>query len=162
MEMGQMNGGYSAQNDPNAILNECTDVNNGVSAIRQNLQQLKALQMQSLDDPDASQTTKTNRELDAFSTDTMNMYRNFTQRVKKIKGMPGAGSPQNAPQVGRVERNLKEAIQQYQQVDAEFRKKLQEQMARQYKIVRPDASPQEIQEACEDTTSTQVFSQAVS
>jgi syntaxin 1B/2/3 len=164
MEMGRVNGGaynQSAGNDPMAVLNEARAIDQGIDSISKNLERLQYLQRQSLDDPDASQQTKTNRELDTLSSETMTMYRSFTARVKKLKGMPGAGSEQNAAQVGRVDRKLKDAIQRYQTVDAEFRKNLQAQMARQYRIVRPDASESEVREACEDTSSTQVFSQAL-
>ena len=145
-----------------AILNECREVDRGIDSIGRNLERLQLLQQQALDDPDASQNTRTNRELDALSSETMTLYRNFAARVKKIKQSPGAGDEKNAAQVGRVDRKLKDAIQRYQTVDAEFRKKLQAQMARQYRIVRPDASEAEVREACEDVSSTQVFSQAVS
>ena len=168
--MGQVNGGANAggyapqptRQDPMAILNECRDVDRGIESIQNNLDRLQYLQQRSLDDPDASQNTATNRELDNLSSETMTLYRSFAGRIKKIKAMPGAGSGQNSAQVGRVDRKLKDAIQKYQTVDAEFRKKLQAQMARQYRIVRPDASESEVREAVEDTSSTQVFSQAVS
>jgi syntaxin 1B/2/3 len=162
MEMGQVNGGAAPmREDPHAILNEVRDIDRGIDSIQRNLERLQYLQQQSLDDPDASQNTQTNRELDTLSSETMTLYRNFAARVKKLKSMPGAGSEQNVAQVGRVDRKLKEAIQQYQTVDADFRKRLQQQLARQYRIVRPDASDAEVREACEDTSSTQVFSQAV-
>lgn len=145
-----------------AILNECREVDRGIDSIGRNLERLQLLQQQALDDPDASQNTRTNRELDTLSSETMTLYRNFAARIKKVKQTPGAGDEKNVAQVGRVDRKLKDAIQKYQTVDAEFRKKLQAQMARQYRIVRPDASEAEVREACEDVSSTQVFSQAVS
>jgi syntaxin 1B/2/3 len=168
--MGAVNGGNGAgygqqqqrRDDPMAILNECRNIDNGVEQILKNLERLQYLQQQSLDDPDASQNTSTNRQLDSLSSETMTLYRSFVDRIRKLKGMPGAGSPQNSAQVGRVDRKLKDAIQRYQTVDADFRKKLQAQMARQYRIVRPDASESEVREATEDTSSNQVFSQAVS
>lgn len=89
------------------------------------------------------------------------MYRSFAGRIKAIKQQPESGSPKNAPQLGKVDRKLKNAIQDYQKVDAAFRKKLQEQMARQYRIVRPEASEAEVREAVEDTSQQQVFSQAL-
>ena len=170
MEMGNVNGqsgGYGQQapskpQDPYAILNECRDIDHGIDSIERNLQRLQFLQQRSLDDPDASQNTATNRELDAMSAETMTLYRSFASRIQKIKSQKESGTQQNAPQVGRVDRKLKDAIQKYQTVDAEFRRKLQAQLARQYRIVRPDANESEVREACEDTTSTQVFSQAVS
>ena len=155
-------GGFGQQRqDPMAILNECREVSRGIDSIGRNLERLQLLQQQALDDPDASQNTRTNRELDSLSSETMTLYRSFAQRITKLKQTPGAGDEKNAAQVGSVDRKLKDAIQRYQTVDAEFRKKLQAQMARQYRIVRPDASDAEVREACEDTSSTQVFSQAV-
>ena len=134
----------------------------GIDSIGRNLERLQYLQQQSLDDTDASQNTQTNRQLDELSSETLNLYRSFAARIKKLKENPASGDPKNAAQVGSVDRRLKDAIQRYQTVDAEFRKKLQAQMARQYRIVRPDASEAEVREACEDVSSTQVFSQAVS
>ena len=155
-----MNG--QAGRDPNAILNECRDIDRGVDSIERNLERLRFLQQRALDDPDASQGTQTNRELDILSSETMTLYRNFAARVKGIKQQRESGDPRNAPQVGKVDRKLKTAINQYQQVERDFRRKLQAQMERQYRIVRPDASDAEVREACEDTSNNQVFSQAVS
>lgn len=119
------------------------------------------LQQRSLDDPDSSQQSTTNSQLDSMSSETMTMYRSFAARIKSLKQQPESGSPKNAPQLGKVDRKLKAAINQYQNVESDFRKKLQAQMARQYKIVRPDASDAEVREAVEDTSNQQVFSQAL-
>ena len=168
MEMGPMNGqtggkyGAAPIRDPNAILNDCRDIDRNIDKIEQQLDRLRFLQQRSIDDPDASQSTGTNRELDALSADTMNSYRNLAGRIKAIKQMKESGDPRNRPQVGLVDRKLKKAINEYQQVDRDFRHKLSAQMERQYRIVRPDASDQEVREAVEDTSNNQVFSQAVS
>lgn len=153
--------GQAAGRDPNAILNECRDVDKGIDSIQRNLERLRFLQNRSIDDPDASQGTQTNRELDSLSSDTMTLYRSFAARIKAIKQKPESGDPRNKDQVGLVDRKLKAAINEYQQVDRDFRHKLAAQMERQYRIVRPDASEQEVQEAIQDTSNQQVFSQAV-
>ncbi|KAL8710785.1 MAG: hypothetical protein Q9225_007226 [Loekoesia sp. 1 TL-2023] len=160
MEMTAMNGGAGGR-DPNAILNECREIDRGIDSIERNLERLRFLQQRAIDDTDASQNTATNRELDALSSETMTLYRNFGHRLKIIKGMKESGDPRNSPQVGRVDRKLKTAINEYQQVDSDFRKKLSAQMERQYRIVRPDASDAEVREAVEDTSNNQVFSQAL-
>lgn len=158
----QQSYGQPASRDPNAILNECRDIDKGIDNIEQNLQRLKFLQQRSIDDPDASQNTQTNRELDSLTSDTMTLYRNFTRRLQMIKSQKASGEPRNAPQVGKVDRKLKNAIHQYQQAESEYRRSVSAQMERQYRIVRPDASDQEVREAVEDTSNNQVFSQAVS
>ena len=157
-------GAYGAQpsRDPNAILNECRSIDRGIDEIQKNLERLRFLQQRAIDDPDASQGTQTNRELDSLSSDTMTLYRSFAARIKTIKSQKESGDPRNKPQVGLVDRKLKNAINEYQNVEKDFRHKLSAQMERQYRIVRPDASDQEVQEAIQDTSNNQVFSQAVS
>jgi len=163
--MNGQNGAYGdgtqPSRDPNAILNECRDIDRGIDNIQRNLERLKHLQSKAINDPDASQGTATNRELDSLSADTMTLYRNFTARIKSIKSRKESGESRNAPQVGLIERKLKSAIHEYQQVDSAYRHQLSSQMERQYRIVRPDASDQEVKEAIQDTSNSQVFSQAV-
>ena len=164
--MTPMNGqasAYGAQpsRDPNAILNECRDIDRGIDEIQRKLERLRFLQRQAIDDSDASQGTHTNREIDTLSSETMTLYRNFAARIKTIKSQKESGDPRNKPQVGLVDRKLKSAINEYQVVEKDYRHKLSAQMERQYRIVRPDASDQEVQEAIQDTSNNQVFSQAV-
>jgi syntaxin 1B/2/3 len=159
--LAQNGSQFGRQQDANAILNECREIDKGIDTIERNLENLKMLQQRSLDDPDSGAQSSTNRQLDALSSETMTLYRNFAGRIKAIKQQPDSGSPKNAPQVGKVDRKLKSAINQYQNVESAFRRKLQDQMARQYRIVRPDASEAEVREAVEDTSNQQVFSQAL-
>jgi syntaxin 1B/2/3 len=161
MEPLAHNGSSFGQNDPNAILNECRDIDRGIDTVEQNLEQLRMIQQRTLDDVDSSGSSAANRQLDSLSADTMSLYRELTERVRTIKSSPEASSAKNNPHVTRIDRRLKAAITQYQQVESQFRKRTQDQMARQYRIVRPDASEQEIQAAVEDTTGGQVFSQAM-
>ena len=159
MEMGAVNGGGR---DANAILNETTDIDRGIDTIEQNLQRLRFLQQRAIDDPDASQNTQTNRELDALNSETMTLYRAFGERIRKIKSQPASGDPRNKAQLGKVDRKLKAAIQEYQQVDRDFRRNLGAQLERQYRIVNPSATEQEVRTAVEDTSNNQIFEQAVS
>ncbi|KPM40630.1 hypothetical protein AK830_g5951 [Neonectria ditissima] len=155
------NAGSIAHGDPNAILNECRDIDRGIDTVEQNLEQLRMIQQRTLDDADSSSSSAANRQLDNLSTDTMALYRGLTERVRTVKSNPDSRTPKNSPQVSRVDRRLKQAITQYQQVESQFRKRTQDQMARQYRIVRPDASEDEVRAAVEDTTGGQVFSQAL-
>lgn len=158
--MSNMNGGRST--DPNFILNETREIDRGIDSIEANLDRLRGLQSRYLNDTDASSNSPIRRELDSMSAETMTLYRSFVGRIRTIKSNPESGNPRNAPQVGKVDRRLKKAIEQYQQVDREFRRNLTSQMERQYRIVRPDATDAEVREAVEDTDNQQVFSQAVS
>jgi syntaxin 1B/2/3 len=163
MEMAPLaNNAGPPNSDPNAILNECRDIDSGINTVEQNLEQLRMIQQRTLDDADSSASSQANRQLDALSSETMALYRTLTERVRQVKSSPEARSPRNSAQVGRVDRRLKAAIQQYQQVESQFQKRTRDQMARQYRIVRPEASEQEVRAAVEDTSSGgQVFQQAL-
>ncbi|KAK3348015.1 t-SNARE [Neurospora tetraspora] len=161
MEMSSINTGGSFGGDPTAILNECRDIDNGIEQIEANLRELRRLQDRCLAEADSS-ASSSSRQLDALNTDTMALYRTITDRVRKIKSSPEGRQPRNQAQVGRVDRRLRQAIQDYQGVESSFRKKMQDQMARQYRIVRPDATEEEVRAAVEDTTgNSQVFQQAL-
>lgn len=155
------NAGGMAQSDPNAILNECRDIDRGIDTVEQNLEQLRMIQQRTLDDADSSASSQANRQLENLSAETMALYRSLTERVRLVKSNPESQSPKNNPQVSRVDRRLKQAITQYQQVESQFRKRTQDQIARQYRIVNPNATEDEIRAAVEDPSGGQVFSQAL-
>lgn len=147
--------------DPNRVLNECRAVDQAIDEIEADLQRLRGLQSRYLADTNTSAQSPLRIEVDRTGESIMTKYRGLVTRVKNIKSQPESGNPRNAPQVGKVDRRLKTAINQYQQVEREFRKASQEQMARQYRIVRPDASDAEVREAVEDPNNQQIFSSAL-
>ncbi|TGJ84525.1 hypothetical protein E0Z10_g4234 [Xylaria hypoxylon] len=146
--------------NPNSALDEISDINRGIDTIDRNLEQLRMLQQRSLDDADSSASSNTNRQLDNLSSETMAQYRSLTERVRQLKSKP-ENQQRFGQQVRRVDTRLKDAIRAYQQVESGFRKKTEEQMARQYRIVRPDATEEEVRAAVEDQTGGQVFQQAL-
>jgi syntaxin 1B/2/3 len=146
--------------NPNSALDEISEINHGIDTIDRNLEQLRMLQQRSLDDADSSASSSTNRQLDRLSSETMAQYRSLTERVRQLKSTPG-NQQRFGQQVGRVDSRLKDAIRAYLQVESGFRKKTEEQMARQYRIVRPDATEEEVRAAVDDQTGGQVFQQAL-
>lgn len=154
----QSGAAFGAAN-PTNVLNEIRDIGNGVNGIEQNLQQLRMLQDRALNETDSNSGTA--RQLDQLSADTMASYRSLVQRVRELKSKPDARSYQG--QVDRIDRQLKSAIQQFQEVEASHRQKMQGQMERQYRIVRPDADQNEVRAAVEDMSAggQQVFQQAM-
>lgn len=159
MEPLTQNGAqYGQQSDPNAILNECREIDRAIDSIDLSLKDLKQTQTNLLNNPDAkSDKTK----LDEKATETTAMCRSLAGRIKAIKMKPESGSPKNAPQVGKVDRRLQAVVMAYRTMDADYQGRLREQMARQYRIVRPEASEAEVRRAVEDNTEQQVFSQAL-
>ncbi len=154
-------GSQPAGRDPNAILNECREVDQGIDSVESILARLRTAQQHVLNDTDLRAESKTNKEAERLSNDVLTLYGNLVARMKKIKSRPESGSSKNAPQVGRVDRRLKAAMQQYQLVERDYRREMQAQMERSIRIVNPDATDDEVRDAMENTNSSQIYAQAV-
>lgn len=144
--------------NPASILDECRAIDREIDAVDANLDQLQRLQTQTLGDVSAN--SQAARELDRLSADTMALYRGLTPRVRALKSDPAASNARNEAQVTRVDRRLKEAMHNYQTAESNFQRGMQEQIARQYRIVRPDADEAEVRGAVEDTRG-EVFQRAL-
>ncbi|CAO2657641.1 Nn.00g037670.m01.CDS01 [Neocucurbitaria sp. VM-36] len=153
LEMQSYNGGGGA--DPNAILNECREVDRALDQLDDQLNNLERVFRQVLARPDMPSGEITN-----LTTQVMTGYRALVARVKNIKSKPESGSPRNAPQVGKVDRRLKATINRYQTLEADFRRDSQAAAERQYRIVRPDATEEEVREAAADPNAP-IFQQAL-
>lgn len=149
------NYGGGAPADPNAILNECREVDRALDQLDDQLGQLERVFRQVLARPDMP-----SGEITALSSQIMTAYRGLVTRVKNIKSKHESGSPRNAPQVGKVDRRLKATINRYQTLEADFRRDSQAAAERQYRIVRPDATDAEVREAVSDPDAP-IFQQAV-
>lgn len=161
--LAQNGSQFGRQQDPNRILNDCREIDAGIGETFDVLATVKALQGKVINDANASSSATLSTQLEGQSSQLMSMYRNLVAKMKAIKQQPESGQPKNAPQVQRVDRKLREAMNAYQQADADYRRRLEEQMARQYRIVRPDASEQEVQAVVTNSSQQQqqVFQQAL-
>ncbi|KAK3989697.1 protein transport protein SSO2 [Cladorrhinum sp. PSN332] len=156
VEMGPMGGGGRGQ----SLLQQCTEVTNGITAVERQIQQLSGLQRRLLDEADSSGDSPTKNQVNSMTDDIMDQFRKLTMRVREIKSDGKAGEPVNRAQVGLIERRLKAANQGFQQSESEFRKRMQTQMERQFRIVRPDATEDEARAAVEGNN-PQIFQQAL-
>ncbi|KAJ6785758.1 hypothetical protein PWT90_04848 [Aphanocladium album] len=155
------NAGSMAGSDGNAILTECRAIDKGIEEVQVNLQEMTTLQNRARHETDSSANSSANNQIKALSDKTMVLYRDLTNRVRTLKSNPEANSSKNKAQVGRIDRSLKQAIQDFQRLESEFRKQNKEQVARQYLIVKPNATPDEVAAVVEDPNVEQVFNQAL-
>ncbi|TVY14175.1 Protein SSO2 [Lachnellula arida] len=118
---------------------------------------LKALQTNILNNPDpgADLTNQRNKASD----DIMQEYTRLVDKIRRLKSNPRYAS--NIV-LGKINRDLRNAMEDFQQIDRDFTQKLREQMARQYRIVRPEASEAEVNDAVEGRSGQQtLFSDAL-
>lgn len=149
-----------------------------------NVTRIGDLHSRSLNNMDENATQRIESQLDQLIEDTRSMMGNLKVRIQNLERRPGSGRDGQIrqQQTGLVKAKFKEAIQNYQDVEKQFRQKYKARMERQYRIgtfvlpystltsanvrraftVKPDATPEEIRAAVNDEQGGQVFAQAVS
>lgn len=145
----------------NPLLDECRRIGGGIAQVQDNLAQLRQLQQRTLHDADSSSNSAANCQLNALSDATLALCRDLTNDSRTLKSNPEAKTSKNKTQVDHVDRCLKTAIQDFQKFQLVFRQSTKGQFARQYRIVCPGASNEEVQAAFEDPDAKPVFNQAL-
>jgi syntaxin 1B/2/3 len=128
---------------PYGILDECREIGVALDQLDDQLTKLEGVFKQSLARPN------------------MPGYRSLVSRVKQIKLKPESGTPRYAPQVGMVAIRLKATYRRYLMLESKFRNQSQDAAKRQYRIVSPNATDEEVRKAVSNTD-TPIFQQAVS
>ncbi|KAI1264872.1 t-SNARE [Xylariaceae sp. FL1019] len=146
----------AANNDPNWALHEISSIDMEIKDLKRKLDELRGLQTRSVQDSDASAT---NPRIDELSADIMARNRLLVSRVRTLKSNSQLQSS-FGQQVKRIDTQLKDAIRQYQNYEASYRRDTQELMRRQYRIVNPGLSEQEISAAVEESGNQQIFQTA--
>ena len=161
--MGHMNGQAPAQRDEFALLNEVSEIDKALKILHdQNIPAIRSLQQQVLDDTRPRKDNPLPKQLDALDAETMAAYRNFTVRITKLKGKPGAGNDTNRPQIKKTQDKVQAELSAYQTLQVEYRRKCEEQLRRTMRQANANITDQEMQQAIESGIAQQgVFARSV-
>jgi len=157
-EMAPVNG--QAQGTAQDFYDEVDQIRNEIDTVNANISRIESLHQRSLTDIDVSAQQQTQSQLEAIVAETSALNNALVGRIRILK-TKASRDASKGPQVGVLDRNLKAALRKYQLVEKNFADRTREQMARQYLIVKPDATKEEVQQACEDTQGQQIFSDAI-
>ena len=89
----------------------------------------------------------------------MDQYRSLTDRLRTVKSNPDCRQRLNVDQVNKTDRDLRRAIQKFQELESASRREMQARLEREARIAHPEASDAEIAEIVR--SDTQIFQQAV-
>lgn len=134
--------------------------------IDENVNKISDLHSRSLNNMDEASAQYAEQQLATIQQETSTLTNGVKNRIKilesQTKRVP-AGGDKNVrnTQIGAVKNRFKETIQRYQQVEQNYRQKYRARAERQFRIVKPDASQQEIKAALDDDQNGQIFSQAL-
>lgn len=166
-EMTQFNGQGRGQSEPAgddiaAFYDEISSIQDSIAQFNNNVQRISDLHSRSLNTMDDQAAERNNQQLDSLVEETSGLSNQLKLRIKNLERTSG-GRDSNAKkqQAGAVKQRFLEAIQNYQNVERQYRTKYKQRMERQFKIVKPDASPEEVRAVVNDEQGGQIFSQAL-
>jgi len=143
-----------------------TEVATAIDTLNANVTRLDSLHNRSLNDlPDDPNTQNTHRQIDSMMADTNKLTNSIRMSVKDLearaKAARGGDQKTMVTQTEALKKKFRDSITRFQQVEKAYRDRTRQRMERQLRIVKPDASQQEIQAAIDDDQGGQIFSQAL-
>ncbi|KAF9901413.1 Plasma membrane t-SNARE, secretory vesicle fusion [Linnemannia zychae] len=164
IEMGNVSA--ASADDMNAFFGEVTSITEDITKLEQNITQIEELHDISLNSVSSEEhAARTNRQLESITSDTTQLSNRIKKRIKDIEiaNLRLSKSPNiqiRTTQAKSLKEKFLYTLRRYQTSESEARRKYQGRMERQYKIVKPDATPAEIAQATE-SDNTQIFAQSV-
>jgi len=146
-----------------AFYSEISSIQDSLRTFNENVDRIGDLHSRSLNTTDDSTAQRNAAQLDELVQDTSALSATLKRRIQALAKQGGAGRDGQIrkQQTNLVKTKFVEGIQRYQQVEQQYRQRSKQRMERQFKIVKPDATPEEIREVVNDDGGGQIFSQAL-
>jgi len=153
-------GGQESMSD---FYDEISSIQGGLKQFNENVSRISELHSRSINPSDDAAAQRNSAELEELVEDNGALSDTLKRRIKALERqrVSGRDGQIRKTQTGLVKSKFVEAIQNYQTVEQQHRQKYRQRLERQYKIVKPDATPEEVRAVVEDDNSGQIFSQAL-
>ncbi|PCH38102.1 t-SNARE [Wolfiporia cocos MD-104 SS10] len=160
-------GGYQDSDPMSRFYAEVTSIQDGLAEFSANVSRIGELHSRSLNSTDEAASQQNSAALDDLITRTRTLSNDLKEHIQTLAKYP-APRPQDARvrnnQTGLLRSKFVEILQSYQQVERDYRQRYKQRVERQFRIVKPDATPEEIDAVVNNTSSggDQIFAQALS
>ncbi|KAI0256748.1 t-SNARE [Lactifluus subvellereus] len=152
-----------AGDDMAAFYDEISSLQESIRLFNDNVSRISELHARSLNNTNDAAVAGNTQQLEALVNETSALSTTLKRRIQALERQGGSGREAQIKkqQTALVKSKFVEAIQNYQQVEQQYRQKYKQRMERQFKIVKPDATPEEVRAVVEDDQGGQIFSQAL-
>jgi len=154
-----------------AFFQEVGVIKSTMTGMRRNIKQIEEKYVQSLNSVTIDQGSKSENEIQQLIDSTNKQITDVRGRLEGMKkqntqygNSKAATATENrirANMQGTLTQKFLELAAEYQEVQTNYKNKYQEMIERRYKIAKPDATPEEIEEAIESGDSSKVFANQI-
>jgi syntaxin 1B/2/3 len=143
------------------FLSRVEGVRKEIDGLSNNISQIASLHQRAISSPE----TGSSAALEHIISQTQVLNTRIKDQIKYLETDAAAsgGNVTKDSQIRNLKNQFKNRLEQYQQEEVQYKKRYQEQIARQYRIVNPEADDEEVREAVNaDWGDEGVFQTAVS
>lgn len=147
-----------------SFMNEIQDINNQLDSYQNLINLIRNKQRQLIQELDLNEEDGdySSRQVDALVAEAHSMQVDLKNRIKNVQTQAVTSRDQTKlDQAETARKRFLDLINEYRIVESNSREQTKQQAERQYKIIKPDATPQEVKAAVEEGDSSQYFQQAL-
>ncbi|KAI0093594.1 t-SNARE [Irpex rosettiformis] len=154
--------------DPMAeFYDEISSIQDAIETYKANVSRISDLHNRTLNSTDESSNRQNAGILEDLVAQTRELGNTIKQRIQSLEAkalQPGQDSRIKKNRTDFVRSKFVEALQNYQQVERDYRARYKQRVERQFRIVKPNATAEEVSAVVNDTSGAgdQVFAQALS
>jgi len=143
-----------------SLIQEADAINAGINSLRNNVKSLEIQQKQALFALTPDQTAKYSQEIQRLTDDTNSLTHKVKGQIDVLRrSADSTGDNMKHNMAERQAGKFTEVLQQYQKAQTEYANKVKSKMAQKVRIVKPDATDAQIDEAIENGKVEQMFVQ---
>ncbi|KZV89827.1 syntaxin-like protein [Exidia glandulosa HHB12029] len=159
----QSYAGNGGGDDLSAFYAEIGSIQDDLKRYNDNVAAIADLQTRSLNNLDDSAAQRNEQQLEQLADEQSQLSGALKRRIQALERQGGSGRDAQVKkqQIALVKSRFVEALQNYQQAEQQSRSRYRQRMERQFKIVKPDATPEEVRAVVSDEGGGQIFSQAL-
>lgn len=158
--------GANAADGMARFYNQISSIQDELRRFDANVSRISDLHSRSLNNTDEALSEQNAAALDQLVTETRSLSNQIKAQIQELEKEPvpaGQDARIRKNQTSLVRSKFIEALQNYQQVEQQYRTRYRQRVERQFKIVKPDATPEEVTAVVQSDQGAggQVFAQAL-
>ncbi|KAK9768646.1 hypothetical protein K7432_000560 [Basidiobolus ranarum] len=172
-DLGEMEMGNVRSTQPsnqiiplNAYYDQIESLDKEIRIANENIYGIETLHSRALDSTTAEESEMNSRQLEAAVNDTRQLLIETKEKIKALERNNLKLGPTSDAQIRKnrhaaIKTKFMETLKRYQQVELEYKERYKQMLERQYRIVNPYATEEEIQQVLDEDQGGQIFAQGV-
>ncbi|EDO19377.1 hypothetical protein Kpol_1002p23 [Vanderwaltozyma polyspora DSM 70294] len=159
-EMDQVNTNQHGSDDFVQFMGSINEINQELDNYEDIINYIDSLHKKLLSEVNEDQQLQLRSNLDNYVSQASDLQFTLKDKIKNAQRL-GLHDPNKQAQAENSRQKFLKLIQDYRIIDSNYKEENKQQAIRQYKVIQPEATDAEVEEAITDVGGQQIFSQAL-